>query len=118
MAVPDANVMCTEQAPSLICPFGTFNSAAQRREECLNCFGFGKAMSCSSADLFIHEIPAPLTQYKLIGVKTTPDGMVEIRPHITFRSLTPSIRPVTNGFQVCVAISVLFVILRSLFPFL
>ena len=92
--------MCTEKSSPTVCPLGTFNSAAQRTEECLNCFGFGRALSCKSAELYIYEIPAPLTQYKLIGVKTSPDGSVEIRPHITFRSMAPSIRPVTNGFQV------------------
>ncbi|KAK6617380.1 hypothetical protein RUM43_014389 [Polyplax serrata] len=99
LAVPDTNLVCTEQAASRVCPFGTFNSAAQRQDECLNCFGFGRATSCKSADFFIFEIPAPLDQYKLIGVKASPDGTVEIRPHITFRSMGPNIRPVTNGFQ-------------------
>lgn len=93
--------MCYEQAATRVCPPGTFNSAAQSARDCLDCFGFGKALSCQSADLFVFEILAPLTPYPLIGVKPIGGGNVEIHGPEVVMPLTPYLRPANNGYQVC-----------------
>lgn len=77
-----------------------FNVEARRFEECINCFCFGKTTSCQSADLFTYHIPPPFNQYKIIGVQMSPDGSVEVRPEITMRTFTSSLRPINNGFQI------------------
>lgn len=100
LAVPDANLICSNDPKNPICQQGTFNSEAVRKEDCINCFCFGKTTSCSSADLFTYQIPPPFNRYRIIGVNVSRDGSVEIKPEITLRNIASSLRPVNNGFQI------------------
>ncbi|XP_055374705.1 basement membrane-specific heparan sulfate proteoglycan core protein isoform X7 [Condylostylus longicornis] len=58
-----------------ICPAGTFNNLAVRKDECISCFCFGISNQCKSADLYIYALPPPITSHKVVGVEPTPSGI-------------------------------------------
>lgn len=39
-----------------VCRIGTFNSRAERPDDCINCFCFGMSTQCSSADLYTYSV--------------------------------------------------------------
>ena len=55
-----------------VCPSGTFNSLAIRKDECLPCFCFGQTDSCKSADLYTSTLPRPSGTFQLIGMNFSP----------------------------------------------
>ncbi|XP_046742518.1 basement membrane-specific heparan sulfate proteoglycan core protein [Diprion similis] len=94
-AVPDTILVV--KLPTGVCPAGQFNSLARSAEECISCFCFGVATSCSSADLFTYQLRTPLDQFDLFSVNTY--RSLKIQGRITARE--PVIRPVgQNGFYV------------------
>lgn len=80
-----------------VCPAGSFNSAARRQEECLNCFCFGIAKSCKSSNLFINTIQPPITSHRVVNVELSPysnivineaptTGIMNLRHGVQFRA--------------------------------
>ena len=70
-----------------VCPSGTFNSLAIRKDECLPCFCFGQTESCKSADLFTSTLPLPGGTFQLVGVDLSP-----------YREAAPSEQPLDTSY--------------------
>jgi len=70
-----------------VCPSGTFNSLAIRKDECLPCFCFGQTESCKSADLFTSTLPLPGGTFQLVGVDLSP-----------YREAAPSEQPLDASY--------------------
>ncbi|XP_046613235.1 basement membrane-specific heparan sulfate proteoglycan core protein isoform X7 [Neodiprion virginianus] len=94
-AVPDTILVVKN--PDGVCPAGQFNSLARSPEECISCFCFGVATTCSSADLFTYVLQSPFDQYNLVAVDATRG--IRIQGRITGR--VPEVLPVDqNGVHV------------------
>lgn len=50
------------------CQNGFFNDQAKNPDECINCFCFGVATQCKSANLFTYALPPPVTSLTVVGV--------------------------------------------------
>jgi len=70
-----------------VCPSGTFNSLAIRKEDCLRCFCFGQTDSCKSADLYTSTLPRPSGTFQLVEVSLSP-----------YREATPSTESLDQSF--------------------
>jgi len=70
-----------------VCPSGTFNSLAIRKDECLPCFCFGQTDSCKSADLYTSTLPRPSGTFQLIGMNFSP-----------YRKASPSGNPLDTSY--------------------
>lgn len=65
---PDTILSVSGGGPEPVCQSGFFNNKARRAEECINCFCFGVATQCSSADLYTYSLPPPVTSLTVVGV--------------------------------------------------
>ncbi|KAG8224763.1 hypothetical protein J437_LFUL005332 [Ladona fulva] len=98
-AVPDT-ILVVKTVPST-CEVAHFNALPPPRRECIACFCFGVASECSSANLYIHQLPPPINVYNLIGVQVDPSGRATIVQNLPSLLGLPEIRPIsTNGFTV------------------
>lgn len=53
---PGQDAVLIVQKPQGICPSGTFNIKANRRDECLSCFCFGITDQCSSTEFYFQMV--------------------------------------------------------------
>ncbi|XP_066903525.1 basement membrane-specific heparan sulfate proteoglycan core protein isoform X5 [Halyomorpha halys] len=86
--VNPVNVTCLE---------GTFNELAKSQDECINCFCFGVAKTCKSAQLFVYQLPPATSVFRLLNVYISP-SWIDIRVHGQSpyqRNLSPNI----EGFR-------------------
>ncbi|XP_050085737.1 basement membrane-specific heparan sulfate proteoglycan core protein isoform X14 [Anopheles aquasalis] len=52
-----------------VCQQGYFNSKARNPSDCINCFCFGVATTCSSADLYTYALKPPVSSLTVVGVE-------------------------------------------------
>ncbi|XP_066593540.1 basement membrane-specific heparan sulfate proteoglycan core protein [Prorops nasuta] len=71
IAVPDTILVVKKE--TTVCPAGKFNSEARQESDCIGCFCFGVATSCSSANLFTYNIPPPTYRHNVLQVQTYPN---------------------------------------------
>jgi len=84
---PGQDAILVVNTGASVCPSGTFNSLAIRKEECLPCFCFGQTNSCKSADLYTSTLPRPSGTFQLVGVNLSP-----------YRMATPSGTPMDSSY--------------------
>ena len=53
---PGQDAVVVLKKPEGVCLPGTFNSNANDRNECLNCFCFGITDECTSTELFLNKV--------------------------------------------------------------
>ncbi|CAH1394861.1 unnamed protein product, partial [Nezara viridula] len=80
------------------CPEGKFNELARSQEECINCFCFGVARTCKSAQLFVYQLPPPISIFRLLNVYISPSWM-DIRIHGQ-SPYQPNLSPNSVGFRI------------------
>lgn len=74
---PDTIVMVTPDR-NQYCPAGFFNMLARSREDCIECFCFGVANSCESANLYTYAIQPPILSHRVVGVELSPYKQIVI----------------------------------------
>ncbi|XP_035776536.1 basement membrane-specific heparan sulfate proteoglycan core protein-like [Anopheles albimanus] len=52
-----------------VCQQGYFNSKARNPSDCINCFCFGVATTCNSADLYTYALKPPVSSLTVVGVE-------------------------------------------------
>ncbi|XP_039152495.1 basement membrane-specific heparan sulfate proteoglycan core protein isoform X13 [Drosophila simulans] len=55
-----------------VCEAGFFNMLARKAEECVQCFCFGVAKACDSANLFTYAIHPPILSHRVVSVELSP----------------------------------------------
>lgn len=72
------DTILTVSGDASVCAAGYFNGKAVRSEDCINCFCFGVASTCKSADLFSYTLNPPVTSQTVFGVEGPWSGLADI----------------------------------------